>query len=58
MSDGLSDYMRTNPARQQHLWGIYRAPALGSPIVPRREDIRVINPSPPYFWLGREAEAA
>lgn len=20
-------------------------------------DIRVINPPPPYFWLGREAEA-
>jgi hypothetical protein len=57
VSYGLSDYRRAfyeiDRGRSDDYWlNQMQEP----PIVPRRDDIRVINPEPPYFWLGREAE--
>ena len=65
MSDGQSDYTRwmneamTNAYRDPaSVWYSRRMQSDPAPIVPRREDIRIINPTPPYHWLGREAEVA
>ena len=52
MSDGWSDYTRL--VRGGGV--IPRTWRIEAPIVPRRDDIRAINPPPPYFWLGKEAE--
>ena len=57
MSDGLSDYMRDKMDSADLAAAMSDPRRWRLPIVPRRDDIRVINPPPPYFWLGREAEA-
>ncbi len=56
MSGGLTEFLRLK--REQREADGYWLRHLGdaTPIVPRRDDITVINPEPPYFWLGREAE--
>lgn len=66
MSDGWSDYLRDQTpivprspvgspewraeVMEDSQSGIYR-------YMMAKCGIRVINPPPPYFWLGREAEA-
>ena len=60
MSDGQSDYesdlLRKVQRRDEGFWWsrLYDLPP-DPPIVPRRE---MWTYTPPYFWLGKEAEAA
>ena len=59
MSDGLSDYWRARMQAEAVGRGVVSRelawPTVDyTPIVPRRDDIW--NHTPPYFWLGREAE--
>lgn len=60
MAGGMSEYFRLKRAQREadgywerHLSNPWTDAA---PIVPRHDEIRVINPPPPYFWLGKEAE--
>ena len=63
MSDGLSDYWRQRLAEaagrgvfsREMRWPSIYDPDVYQPIVPRRE---AWSYTPPYFCLGRDAEAA
>ena len=60
MSDGQSDYLgalndRIHALGREVLRRGWEERELDPPIVPRRE---MWTYTPPYFWLGREAEAA